>query len=79
MKLLPLAIVQSLLLAGGQVFLKLALGRIEPFGWCWAVLTAKEDGVRYVLDRVRDETELDFRFAVDYGALPKMGRPFHSQ
>ena len=39
----------------------------EPFGWCWAVLTAKEDGVRYVLDRVRDETELDFRFAVDYG------------
>ena len=35
MKLLPLAIVQSLLLAGGQVFLKLALGRMEPFGWCW--------------------------------------------
>ena len=31
--LLPLAIIQSLLLAGGQVFLKLALGRMEPFGW----------------------------------------------
>jgi len=33
--LLPLAIIQSLLLAGGQVFLKLALGRMEPFGWNW--------------------------------------------
>lgn len=35
MHLLPLAIVQSLLLAGGQVFLKLALGRMEPFSWSW--------------------------------------------
>ena len=35
MQLLPLAILQSLLLAGGQVFLKLALGRMEPFGWKW--------------------------------------------
>ena len=33
--LLPLAIIQSLLLAGGQVFLKLALSRMEPFGWNW--------------------------------------------
>ncbi len=33
MRLLPLALIQSLLLAGGQVFLKLALGRMEPFGW----------------------------------------------
>ncbi|MBR1498446.1 MAG: EamA family transporter [Bacteroidaceae bacterium] len=35
MHLLPLAIVQSLLLAGGQVFLKLALGKMEPFAWSW--------------------------------------------
>ena len=35
MQLLPLAILQSLLLAGGQVFLKLALGKMEPFGWNW--------------------------------------------
>ena len=35
MQLLTLAIVQSLLLAGGQVFLKLALARMEPFGWNW--------------------------------------------
>ncbi len=35
MSLLPLAIIQSLLLAGGQVFLKLALERMEPFGWNW--------------------------------------------
>ena len=33
MSLLPLAIIQSLLLAGGQVFLKLALSRMEPFDW----------------------------------------------
>jgi len=35
MPLLPLAIIQSLLLVGGQVFLKLALQRMEPFGWNW--------------------------------------------
>ncbi len=35
MSLLPLAIIQSLLLAGGQVLLKLALERMEPFGWNW--------------------------------------------
>ena len=35
MQLLPLAIIQSLLLAGGQVFLKLALQRMLPFGWNW--------------------------------------------
>ena len=34
-ELLSLAIIQSLLLAGGQVFLKLALGRMEQFGWNW--------------------------------------------
>ncbi len=35
MQLIPLAILQSLLLAGGQVFLKLALERMLPFGWNW--------------------------------------------
>jgi len=35
MQLFLLAIVQSLLLSGGQVFLKIALGRMEPFGWNW--------------------------------------------
>lgn len=35
MQLLPLAIIQSLLLAGGQVFLKLALQHMLPFGWNW--------------------------------------------
>lgn len=32
-KVFLLAIVQSALLAGGQVFLKFALGRMLPFGW----------------------------------------------
>lgn len=31
--LLPLAIVQSMLLAGGQVLLKFALARMLPFSW----------------------------------------------
>ena len=35
MPLLLLAIIQSLLLAGGQVFLKLALARMDSFGWNW--------------------------------------------
>ena len=35
MQLIPLAIIQSLLLASGQVCLKIALGRMEPFGWNW--------------------------------------------
>ena len=32
-KIIPYAIVQSLLLAGAQVFLKLAQARMLPFGW----------------------------------------------
>lgn len=32
-RIIPYAIVQSLLLAGAQVFLKLALARMLPFGW----------------------------------------------
>lgn len=31
--LIPLALVQSLLLAGGQVLLKFGLGRMLPFSW----------------------------------------------
>lgn len=30
-----LAIIQSAMLAGGQVFLKFALARMLPFGWNW--------------------------------------------
>ena len=32
-RIIPLAIFQSLLLTGGQVFLKFALMRMAPFGW----------------------------------------------
>lgn len=32
-KILPFAIVQSALLAGGQVFLKLAMANMPPFSW----------------------------------------------
>ena len=32
-KILPLAIAQSALLAGGQVFLKLAMAKMPPFSW----------------------------------------------
>lgn len=35
-KVIPFAIVQSALLAGGQVFLKLALTHMKPFEWSWA-------------------------------------------
>lgn len=34
-KIIPLAIIQSSLLAGGQVFLKFALAKMKPFGWTW--------------------------------------------
>lgn len=36
MPLIILAIIQSLLLASGQVFLKLALVRMSPFAWEWS-------------------------------------------
>lgn len=32
-KIIPYAIAQSLLLVSAQVFLKLALARMQPFGW----------------------------------------------
>lgn len=34
-KVVPLALLQSMLLAGGQVFLKFALGKLRPFGWTY--------------------------------------------
>lgn len=34
--ILPLAVVQSLLLAGGQVLLKFALSGLEGFAWTWS-------------------------------------------
>lgn len=35
LKLLSLAILQSALLSGGQVFLKFGLGKMASFGWNW--------------------------------------------
>lgn len=35
-KILPMAIMQSAMLAGGQVFLKLAMVRMKPFAWTWS-------------------------------------------
>ncbi|MBQ3174432.1 MAG: EamA family transporter [Bacteroidales bacterium] len=34
-RLIIYSIIQSMLLSGGQVLLKLALNRMEPFGWNW--------------------------------------------
>ena len=39
-KIVPLAIIQSLFLAGGQVLLKLGLAASGPFSWSWASLTS---------------------------------------
>ena len=41
----------------------------EPFGWCWAVLTAKEDGVRFIVDRLRAKTDLEQIFSDSYGLI----------
>lgn len=42
-KIIPYAVLQSLLLTGGQVFLKLALNRMPSFSWTrafwWSLLT----------------------------------------
>lgn len=35
MRILTLAFMQSILLAGGQVFLKFALQKMRPFSWTW--------------------------------------------
>lgn len=41
----------------------------EPFGWCWAVLTAKQDGVRFVVERLRAETDKEQIFSDTYGLV----------
>jgi len=33
--LLPLSVIQAILLAGGQVLLKIALRHVPPFAWTW--------------------------------------------
>lgn len=33
--LLPLAIIQAMMLAGGQILMKLALAHMGPFSWSW--------------------------------------------
>ncbi len=40
-KLIPLAILQSLFLCGGQVLLKLALSAAGPFSWTWRFFRAQ--------------------------------------
>lgn len=35
MRILTLAFMQSILLTGGQVFLKFALQKMRPFSWTW--------------------------------------------
>ena len=35
MRLLILAVIQSILLTAGQVWLKIALGKMLPFAWSW--------------------------------------------
>ena len=34
-KLIPFALIQAILIAAGQVFLKFGLQRMAPFGWNW--------------------------------------------
>lgn len=40
-KLVPLALIQSLFLCGGQVFLKLGLQVSGPFSWTWKFFKAQ--------------------------------------
>ena len=40
-KLIPLALIQSLFLCGGQVFLKLGLAVSGPFSWTWKFFRAQ--------------------------------------
>lgn len=39
--LLPLAVLQAVLLAGGQVLVKVALGKIDRFVWSWDFLVSQ--------------------------------------
>ena len=41
----------------------------EPYGWCWAVLTAKEDGVRFAVDRLRAETDMEQILSDSFGLI----------
>lgn len=41
LKLIPIAIIQSLFLCGGQVFLKLGLAASGPFSLSWAFIKAQ--------------------------------------
>ena len=36
LKLIPLALIQSIFLSGGQVLLKLAMAKSGPFSWSWS-------------------------------------------
>ena len=40
-KIIPLAIIQSFFLAGGQVLLKLGLAASGPFSWSWSFFKAQ--------------------------------------
>jgi len=40
-KLIPLALVQSVFLSGGQVLLKLALAKAGPFSWKWSFFASQ--------------------------------------
>ena len=40
-RIVPLALLQSVFLAGGQVLLKLALAASGPFKWSWAFFRAQ--------------------------------------
>lgn len=40
-KIVPLALLQSFFLAGGQVMLKLAMAASGPFKWSWSFLRAQ--------------------------------------
>ncbi|MBO4360410.1 MAG: hypothetical protein J5822_05985, partial [Eubacteriaceae bacterium] len=41
----------------------------EPYDWCWAVLTAKEDDVRFIVDRLRAETDMEHILSSSFGLI----------
>lgn len=41
MKLIVLAIIQSILLAGGQIFMKMALNVIDKASWSWSFILSQ--------------------------------------
>ena len=55
---------------GAEYFYKVQqLPSDEPYGWCWAVLTAKEDGVRFAVDRLRAETDMEQILSDSFGLI----------